>query len=376
MNAIIGFSDLLAEENLSEDQANYVDIINKAGKNLLNIINDILDLSKIESGKVVLEMAECSLSELLDDLRNLMQVRAAAKHIQFEIVSSPTLPKTIRTDGLRLQQCLVNLVGNAIKFTDQGYVHLIVSYHREHSTSQLRFDVKDTGIGIPPEKQQVIFEPFTQADNSTTRKYGGTGLGLTITSQLVKMLGGTLDVKSEMGKGSVFTILMPLPVETAAASQTVNLVQEITDAESHDSSAKLGGSILVAEDNPANQQLIQILLNKMGLAVTLADNGQSAVEAATTTAYDLILMDMQMPVMNGYDAARTLRHRSIGTPIIALTANAMQGDMQKCIEYGCNDYLPKPVDKAKLVSILGKYLGQNSHIKSSACQTICSSLDH
>ncbi|HML73508.1 MAG TPA: ATP-binding protein [Anaerohalosphaeraceae bacterium] len=372
MNAIIGFSDLLTEENLSEEQANYVDIINNAGKNLLNIINDILDLSKIESGKVVLEMAECSLPELLDDLRNLMQVRAAAKHIQFEIVSSPTLPKTIRTDGLRLQQCLVNLVGNAIKFTDQGYVHLTVSYHREHSTSQLRFDVEDTGIGIPPEKQQVIFEPFTQADNSTTRKYGGTGLGLTITSQLVKMMGGSIEVKSKPGKGSVFRILLPLPAESAAMPQTVNLVQEITDAESHDSSAKLGGSILVAEDNPANQQLIQILLNKMGLAVTLVDNGQSAVEAATTTAYDLILMDMQMPVMNGYDAARTLRHRNIGTPIIALTANAMQGDMQKCIEYGCNDYLPKPVDKAKLVSILGKYLGQNSHIKSSACQTICS----
>ena len=232
--------------------------------------------------------------------------------------------------------------------------------------------MEDTGIGIPPEKQQVIFEPFTQADNSTTRKYGGTGLGLTITSQLVKMMGGSIEVKSKPGKGSVFRILLPLPAESAAMPQTVNLVQEITDAESHDSSAKLGGSILVAEDNPANQQLIQILLNKMGLAVTLVDNGQSAVEAATTTAYDLILMDMQMPVMNGYDAARTLRHRNIGTPIIALTANAMQGDMQKCIEYGCNDYLPKPVDKAKLVSILGKYLGQNSHIKSSACQTICS----
>jgi len=370
MNAIIGFSDLLAEEQLSEEQANYVNIINKAGKHLLNIINDILDLSKIESGKVVIEMADCAVPELLDNISNLMQVRARAKQIQFNIISSPTVPKIIRTDGLRLQQCLVNLVGNAIKFTDQGHVHLYVSYDPDHVAGLLRFDVKDTGIGIPPEKQQVIFEPFTQADNSTTRKYGGTGLGLTITSQLVKMMGGTMEVKSEPGKGSVFSILLPLPVDSAVKPQAVNLVKEITDSESLESSARFGGHILVAEDNPANQQLIQILLEKMGLAVTLVDNGQSAVEAATATAYNLILMDMQMPVMNGYDAVQILRHRNIKTPIVALTANAMQGDMQKCIENGCDDYLPKPIDKPNLTRLLAKYLTGYSPDKSSVCQTV------
>ncbi|MEN6308163.1 MAG: ATP-binding protein [Anaerohalosphaeraceae bacterium] len=360
MNAIIGFSDLLAEESLAEDQKNYVNIINNAGKNLLNIVNDILDLSKIESGKYIIEITDCSLSELLNSIKNLMQVRAAAKHIRFDIITCEAMPQTIRTDGLRLQQCLINLIGNAIKFTDQGYVHLAVSYHHSDSMDQLRFDIEDTGIGIPKDKQQVIFEPFTQADNSTTRKYGGTGLGLTITSQLVKMLGGTIAVKSESGKGSIFSILLPLPVESAAEPQGLNLIHEIIDSGHQVNSEGLAGNILVAEDNPANQQLVRILLEKVGLKVTLVDNGQSAVEAAIATPYDLILMDMQMPVMNGYDATRTLRQRDIGTPVIALTANAMRGDMQKCLENGCNDYLSKPIHWENLIRILGKHLKSQS----------------
>ena len=358
MNAIVGFSDLLAEEPLSDEQKTYVSTVRQAGQNLLCLINDILDFSKIEAGKLDTEIVECSLGEILSGTDSLMRSTAETKGLEFKITRKTELPAVIHTDPTRLRQCLINLIGNAIKFTETGHVHINVSMDNPGDTTSIRFDIADTGIGIPEDKCHIIFDSFSQADTSTTRKFGGTGLGLAITAKLAELLGGSVSVTSKPGEGSVFSLV----IGAGAGASCGKLLKEEGDLINHKAPVKnlqvaqFTGKVLVAEDNESNQMLVKLLLEKVGLDVTIAGDGQQAIEQATRRTFDLILMDIQMPIMNGYEATRALRSKSITTPIVALTANVMKGDEEQCIEAGCDDYMAKPVNQQKLYNILNTYL--------------------
>ena len=360
MNAIIGFCDLLSDENLSDNQASYVNTIRKSGNHLLALINSILDLSKIEAGKLEIEMGICSLGDILAGIESMINPMVIEKGLDFKIHESRDLPANINTDSACLMQCLINLLSNAIKFTEHGHIHLNISMEKNNNQPYIRFDVEDTGIGIPADKQQKIFESFTQADGSTSRKYGGTGLGLTITKQLAEILGGKLIVTSEERKGSVFSLVIPagLDITKQPLLDRYNSEHRTQNAElgTQNAEQKISGRVLVAEDVVTNQFLIKSLLNKMGLTVTIAEDGAIALQKAISQKYDLIFMDIQMPNMDGFEATKAIRKEGISTPIIALTAHAMKGDDAKCYETGCNDYLTKPINRRHLVEKVNKYL--------------------
>jgi len=358
MNAILGFGELLADETLTDQQRDYVDTIHDSGKHLLDLINDILDFSKIEAKQFEMEMVECSLGRILNFIESTMRFMAEEKSLDFKIVEGDNLPERIRTDPTRLRQCLINLINNALKFTEKGHVYLNVSleYRDDDNQPYIRFDIEDTGIGIPEDKQKQIFGAFVQADGSTNRKYGGTGLGLAITKQLAELLGGELTFTSEVGRGSVFSIAIPAGLDVTKQS---SLDIHATHIDPHRVKAEQSGffgHILVAEDVPTNQMLIKSLLERMGLQVTIVEDGKQVLQKVLTQQFDLILMDIQMPIMNGYEATQELRKQEIKTPIVALTASVMKGDEEKCIEAGCDDYLPKPIDRRELLEKLIKYL--------------------
>jgi len=360
MNAIIGFSEMLAEENLDAEQKKQVRIIRDSSRHLLQLINDILDFSKIEAGRLDLDMADIAVESILAAAQSLMQPAAAEKGLQFEIIRNQPLPKFIRTDPSRLKQCLLNLVGNAVRFTQKGYVHIIVSGENQDDKSFIRFDVADSGVGIPADKLVNIFNPFAQIDSgSMTRPLGSTGLGLTITKHIVELLGGKITVKSTDAKGSTFSLLIPAVIESKQPESNKNISppdEHTTFKTTDNSDIRLTGSVLVVEDSPTNQMLIDLILKKIGLQTELAENGLQAVQKAAAGKFDVILMDIQMPVMNGYEATRQLRKDGLKIPIIALTACAMKGDDEKCFAAGCSDYLTKPVDRKKLINTLAKYL--------------------
>jgi len=356
MNAVIGFSEILESENLTEEQQEYVHAIQTASKNLMTLINDILDFSKIEAGKFQLEIIDCDLESVISDVDSLMRPAAIHKNLDFKVLHRTALPDHVKMDPVRVRQCLINLIGNAIKFTETGHVHLLLSKEFISDTLYLRFDVEDTGIGISADKQRFIFDSFTQADSSTTRKYGGTGLGLAITKRIMDIMQGKITLVSSPGKGSVFIIKSPVQIEPLSDGSLGEdrLASYIRQEEN--THELLSGKILVAEDNPSNQFLVKTLLIKMGLNVILANDGQQAVQKVFSESPDLVLMDMQMPVMNGYEAVKTLRQQGCTLPILALTANAVLGDKEKCLEVGCSDYLSKPIDKSQLAEKLRKYL--------------------
>jgi len=358
LNSIIGFSEILMQEELAEEHKEHLRIVYNSGKHLLHLIGDILDFSRIEAGKMNIEMEQCSLGQLIAKIESMMQLFAAEKGLTFEIREKGDLPANIATDTVHLQQCLINLVNNAIKFTEQGHIYVNISLEDKDSKPRIRFEVEDTGTGIAPESQQKIFEPFVQEDGSTSRKYGGTGLGLTITRKLAELLGGELTLTSEKGKGSVFSLVIPAGVDLA--TQPLLERQKISDDTSTDMSeakhARFSGCALVAEDVKSNQMFMKALLERMGLKITIAENGAEAVDKALSQKFDLIFMDIQMPQVNGYEATRILRSKGIKTPIVALTAGAMEGDDKKCIEAGCDDYLSKPIEHSKLIEALSKYL--------------------
>ncbi|MHB0946357.1 MAG: hybrid sensor histidine kinase/response regulator [Sedimentisphaerales bacterium] len=358
MNAIIGFSDVLADENLTDEQKGYVNTIRSSSKHLLQVINDILDFSKIEAGKIDIEIIDCSLGKVLNSIESLMMAKATEKGIELKIVEAKDLPAQIRTDPTRLLQCLLNLVNNAVKFTQQGYIHVHVSLEDKNNQPYIRFDVEDTGIGISPDKHEKIFEPFVQADGDTTRKFGGTGLGLTVVKQLTELLGGQISLTSQEGKGSTFSLVIPagLDVTKQPFLDRYNIAEHLDSQSARVEESKFSGHILVAEDVKTNQILAKLLLNRMGLEVTIAEDGKQAVQKALNQKFDLIFMDIQMPFMNGYEATDVLRKKGIKTPIVALTANAMAGDDKKCIEAGCDGYLTKPLDNRELLKIIRKYL--------------------
>ncbi len=358
MNIITGFADLLSSEEDPDERQYYVDLIQKAGKSLLRIIDEILDVSRIEAGKLEIEIKDCSLDKLLDGIEVMMRPLAREEGLEFDVFRSGKLPDTIQTDSGRLRQCLINLIGNAIKFTRQGHVHLKVSAEDMQNKPFLRFDVEDTGIGIPQDKHVAVFETFSQADGSHTRQYGGTGLGLTITKQLAKLLGGDLSFTSAEGKGSVFSLLIPAAVDAESSAlsgegvQTKDAAAEsvITD------NLQFSGKILLAEDSKSNQILVEKILQLYGLEVVTVDNGKEAVEKTLQGSFDLILMDIQMPGLNGLEATKKLREAGITTPIVALTAYAMPKDRANCIAAGCDDYISKPIDQDELRRVLSKYV--------------------
>ena len=377
MNAIMGFSALLADEKLTDQQRGYANIIGKSGKQLLHVIDDILDFSKIEAGKLDIEMSECALRDLLAIIESMLHPLAAEKGLKFEIREDSNLPANICTDQARLQQCLINLANNAIKFTAKGHIYVNVSLEDRDNQPYIRFDVEDTGIGIPLDKQGEVFESFMQADGSTTRKYGGTGLGLAITKQLAELLGGELTLTSEEGKGSIFSIAIPAGLDIAKQPllDRYNIASYTEITKEQMLQPAFSGHILVAEDVETNQILVKSLLERMGLEVTIASDGNEAMQKALTKQFDLILMDIQMPHMNGYEVTKALRKEGITTPIVALTAYSMKGDDRKCIEAGCDDYLAKPIDRRELLKKITKYLPSKNEALSKTVDSAKSQVD-
>jgi len=371
MNAILGFCELLAATALDEEQKDYVNVIANSGRNLLQIINDILDFTKIEAGKLTIEKVQFALEPFLRHIEQMMKPIAAKKGLDFEFFKGDNLPEIVETDPVRLNQCLINLIGNAVKFTETGYVHVTVSWEdRPGEDGRLCIDIEDTGIGIPKEKQKLIFESFTQADASTTRRFGGTGLGLSITQKLIHLMGGELFLHSQPGQGSIFTISLPVSLTNAPFQGELDFSTDTRRPEysagirsdqlwaCQNEDSEQPACVLVAEDSRANQIFMKKLLERYGFEVTLTANGKETVRMAMRKEYDLIFMDMEMPVMNGYQATGILRKQQIKTPIIALTANALQGDREKCLAAGCDDYLSKPVKAEELAQILEKYLSR------------------
>jgi len=362
MNAIIGFTNLLAESELTDEQKEHLNLVRVSSHNLLRLIDDILDLSKIEARKVDVDIDECSLGQLLNSLESLMLSKAKVEGLDFKTIEEGGLPAQIYTDVTRVRQCLINLLGNAIKFTREGHIYLRVSLQEIENAPFIRFDVEDTGIGIPQDKQEEIFETFVQADNSTSREFGGTGLGLAISKRLAELLGGQLTMTSEVRKGSVFSLTIPAGVDVTKQPflDRHNMVSHIEAGKDQVRQAKYSGRILVAEDARTNQVLIKSLLKRLGLQVNIAEDGNEALQQALTEQYDLIFMDIEMPNMNGYEATKAIRKEGLKTPIIALTAYAMKGDDDKCFAAGCDEYISKPIENEKLLQILNKYLSEEN----------------
>ncbi len=374
INGILGFAELLTCEDLNDTQHEYVRSILSCGKNLMELITDILDFSKIEAGKLNIEMLDCSLQQILDEIRSLMESPARKKRIDFDIRFLSPVPAVINTDPIRLRQCLLNLVNNAIKFTREGYVYVDVSWNGDEEGG-LRFDVTDSGIGIEPDKLQVIFDAFTQADSSTTRKYGGTGLGLAITRQLCHLLKGQVYAESKPQKGSTFTLIIPCGI---CQIEGVKMLGTGVDEEASSLAGRkdvrsrlpvFEGNVLIVEDNVQNQRLLEIMLQRVNVTTVTAANGREALQAIGQETFDLIFMDVQMPVMNGLEASRAIRELGNDVPIIAVTAHAMKGDRQRCLAAGCDAYLCKPIDQKTLNETLQTYLrlidnGQEVHVDS------------
>jgi PAS domain S-box-containing protein len=355
MHAIIGVADLLAKTPLSPEQNKYVQIFRRAGDNLLNLINDILDLSKVEASQLELERTGFSLNDLLEKVREMVAVRAHEKGLALVCEIAPEVPRDLVGDPTRLRQVLLNLMGNAIKFTECGEVALRVTSDADSTASgSLRFTISDTGIGIPSEKLGAVFERFTQADSSTTRRYGGSGLGLTISKRLVELMGGCIRVESHVDKGSVFSFTVPLEMLAGATPRAAVLV-------SVDPEPPLPAlHILLVEDSPDNRTITVAFLQDTPYRVEIAENGAIAYEKFTVGHYDLILMDRQMPVMDGLSATRAIRvweqtnHRP-PTPIIALTASALKEDQEKCVAAGCTAYLTKPIKQEVLLQAIKEH---------------------
>ena len=369
MTAILGYADLILDENGGRDTREHVAVIKRNGEHLLGLINDVLDLSKIEVGKLRIKPTRCSPVQLVAEVISLMHVQAAEKQLKLKTELAHPLPETVLTDPLRLRQILINLLGNAIKFTNHGDVRLAVQLHDDGDHLSLCFDMSDTGIGMNEEQIGRLFKPFSQVDSSSTRKFGGTGLGLCISKYLAEALGGSIEVRSEPGKGSTFSVTIdPGPLDgiqmiadAQKAATEPPLTAQPADADKIVKFA-LYGRILVAEDMMENQRLICRLLRNAGADVSVVENGQLAVEAALAAneagePFDVILMDMLMPVMDGYTATRQLRNQGYAGSIVALTANAMAEDCQKCLDVGCDDYATKPINRQKLLSTVAHWAG-------------------
>ncbi len=362
LTAILGYADLLVDRSSAVDVRDAADTIRRNGEHLLQIISDILDISRIEAARLEPEYSRCSPRQLVEEVVSLMRVRAEGKGLRLAVEYEGAIPETIQTDPVRLRQILLNLVGNAIKFTEAGGVRVVASLvHEESQEPKMRFDVIDTGIGLAKAQLGMLFQPFSQIDGSLQRRFGGSGLGLAISKRLAEMLGGSISVASTPGKGSTFTVTVAAgPIEGARSIEHREPAASAPARPAADQ-VHLDCRLLLAEDGPDNQRLLSFVLRKAGAKVTVADNGQTAVEYALAAQgegnpFDVVLMDMQMPVMDGYEATSRLRQAGCPVPIVALTAHAMTEDRQKCLSAGCNDYMSKPIVPGELVRLVASQL--------------------
>ncbi len=362
MNSILGFTEILKRGygKNERDSLRYLNTIHSSGKNLLELINDILDLSKIESGKIEIEAAWTEPHQIIQEVLQMMELRAQEKGIELSFSAQGAVPQQIKTDPARFRQIIFNLVGNAVKFTEQGKVTVTSRFTPTDADSQLLIDITDTGIGIAPDKTESIFDPFSQADPSITKRFGGTGLGLSISRKFARALGGDISVESRLGSGSMFKV----SVATGDVRQ-VPLIQPEDVTKAIPSSSRMKQTtwqfpearVLIVDDGAENRELLKLLLDDAGLVVDEAENGQVGVEKAFAGHYDVILMDVNMPVMDGFTATQKLRQAGVKTSIIALTANAMAGAEQECLDAGYSGYLSKPVHLDRFMKLMADLLG-------------------
>lgn len=376
LTAIMGFAEAIADIVTRAENVAAIKVVRRNADLLFEIVNDILDFAKIEAGTITVHDAPFSLSEAVNEVVAFLRPRAVAKRLTLDVEYAGDVPGTVRTDQTRLRQILVNLIGNAIKFTETGSVRLLVGVKKVKDQSDcktvLLFDVVDTGVGIDPGQVAGLFEPFSQADTSATRRFGGTGLGLTISKRFAEMLGGSLVVlETEVGKGSHFrvTITATVAEATTRSDPGTPKADGVGGAPKGNSSdtgaATLDCRILLVEDGPDNQKLFAHILRLAGATVAVSENGQLGVDEAMTAwekgdPFDIILMDMQMPVMDGYEATALLRSRGYALPIVALTAHAMSHDREKCMAAGCDDYAPKPIDRKALIAKVQQWVASST----------------
>ncbi|MFT4929700.1 MAG: signal transduction histidine kinase/HPt (histidine-containing phosphotransfer) domain-containing protein [Phenylobacterium sp.] len=359
LTAVIGFSQSIKNGLIpSEKQPEIIDIIIDNGQHLLNLINDILDLSKIEAQQLGVECIEVDLFKLLDNVSRICQPGAHSKELDFVINVTEEVPITITSDPTRLKQILLNLCNNAIKFTDQGQITVNVGYFE--GLNALEIDVIDTGVGIPADAAAKLFTAFTQADESTNRKYGGTGLGLYISKQLAQLLDGDITLETEMGKGSTFSVSIDCGESRFSDASYLTHTVQVTDQPDTPDIPTLSGKVLLAEDIEVNQQLITMHINATGAEVDVACDGERAVEMALSADYDLVLMDIQMPVMDGKEALNTLQMLGFSKPVIALTANVISNDVEQYINLGFTSCLSKPIDLVDFYNTLAHHLPYRS----------------
>ena len=367
MNGVLGFAQLLESTPLEEEQRQYLATLQQTGEHLLDIINKVLDLSKIDAGKVELEQAPFELRKHMEKTLEVLATQAKKTGLEVVLDIDASVPRRVLGDAVRFQQILTNLVSNAVKFTRSGSVRVTASVAHEPQAPgapiSLLFGVRDTGIGMTQETQRRLFQPFMQGDSSTTRQYGGTGLGLAISKHLVELMGGTIGVESEAGRGSYFWFSIPFQVISRSPGSGVFPQEEELPP--------LAGHVLLVEDNATNQLVARHMLSGMGLTVTLAQNGVEAVEACGRTPFDAVLMDCLMPELDGFEATRRIRAREAlapaggHLPIIAMTANALAGDRSRCLESGMDDYLAKPFRRRALHDVLARWLGQGGKAEGS-----------
>ncbi|EDM84760.1 ATP-binding protein [Limnobacter sp. MED105] len=365
MNGVLGTLDLLLDTELKPEQLQLAAASKRSAASLLSLLNDILDISKVESGQLTLRHSPLELADVFADVEAALAFDANSKGIELQCPAE-RVPNTIYLgDSVRMRQILLNLVGNAIKFTDVGHVKVVCQeVSRTAQQAVLEFTVKDTGIGIAPEHQKNLFKRFTQVDNSSTRRAQGSGLGLAIVKELVELMGGKVRLHSEPGRGTeiVFSLKLGLPADSGQlkGDETIETTPG-TDTATAPTVQQFNGKVLVVEDAAMNQMVVCKVLERLGLASKVANNGQEAIDLLAQEQFDLVLMDGQMPVMDGYEATAMIRSGSVpginqNIPVVALTAHAMVGEDKKCLDAGMNDYLTKPLDRAKLIEVLGKYL--------------------
>ena len=364
MNGVIGMLQLLHDSPLTAEQDQQVTMARQSAESLMALIDDILDLSKIEAGRMEIDHLPFDPAAQLAEAGELLRERAESKGLQLDVSIDPTVPSAVLGDARRLRQVVTNLIGNAIKFTETGSVDMRVwSEPRADDRLDLLLEIRDTGIGIEPEVQRRLFAPFTQADASTTRKYGGTGLGLAICRRLLDQMGGTISLASEPGRGSRFTVVLPVEL---APSLTAGAQDKGTSRGPREGEPAACGNVLLVEDNPVNQQVARLMLTRLGMNVTVAGNGEEALGTLTGTSadqFDIVLMDVQMPVMDGHEATRRLRayeeeHGLPRRPVIALTSNVMAADREAAVEVGMDDFLSKPFAKSELEAVVRRWVGR------------------